>query len=157
MTQRSCIIMTSKKRKIQKIKPKHANTYMNIANFLAGDSHCERLKVGCVIVKDNNIIASACNGTLENRDNCCEITPDLTKPETIHAEAAAIAKLAGSSQSAKNSTLFVTTLPCESCATLIATAQISHVYYLHEYRSLGGLDILKGAHIQVTKIAITEE
>lgn len=147
----------SKLRKVQSIKPKHVQTYMKIAQLLAQDSHCERLKVGCVIVKDNNIIASACNGTLENRDNCCEISPDLSKPETLHAEAAAIAKLAGSSQSAKKSTLFVTTLPCEACATLIATAKISHVYYLNEYRSLGGIEILESARITVTKIAITEE
>ncbi len=155
MTQYSCNYMS--KRKVQKIKPKHVQTYMKIANLLAGDSHCERLKVGCVIVKDNNIIASACNGTLENRNNCCEISADLTKPETLHAEAAAIAKLAGSSQSAKKSTLFVTTLPCEQCATLIATSKISHVYYLTEYRSLAGLEVLSSAKIKVTKIAITEE
>jgi dCMP deaminase len=48
--------------------------YMDIASRCAEMSHAVRKKVGCVIVKDGNIIAMGWNGKPAGMDNNCEDT-----------------------------------------------------------------------------------
>ncbi len=129
--------------------------YINNAKVLAEDSHCVRLKVGCVIVLNDNIIASACNGTLPNRHNCCEVN-NATLPEVVHAEAGAIAKLARSTQSSQGAAAFVTTCPCENCATLLVTAGITEVYFIDFYRSDAGFILLQEAGVYVEQLNMEE-
>ena len=57
-----------------------------------------------------------------------------TKPEVLHAESNAIAKLAKSTNSGLGATLFVTHSPCIECAKLIYQSGISSVYYNKNYR-----------------------
>ena len=71
--------------------------YMQIAQIAANRSYAQRLKVGCVIVKNNSIIIFGWNGMPTGYDNCCEIEVDgklVTRPEVQHAELNAISKLA---------------------------------------------------------------
>ena len=135
---------------------KHLSTYMRTAVNIAQDSHCQRLQVGCVFIKNNNIIGHGCNGTLPGRDNWCEIDENTTKPEVLHAEACAIGKMASLGINTSGSKVFVTTLPCQPCATLLATARVKSVYYLTEYRDNKGLDILKTCGIEVFKMSYDE-
>ena len=76
----------------------------------------------------------------------------VTKPEVLHAEANAIAKVARSSESAEGSTLFVTHAPCMECAKLIYQSGIDKVYYRNYYRSNAGLEFLKQAGITVNQL-----
>jgi dCMP deaminase len=70
-----------------------------------------------------------------------------TKPEVLHAEANAIAKVARSVESAENSILFVTHAPCLECAKLIYQSGIKKVYYRDTYRTTDGLTFLTKAGI----------
>ena len=74
-----------------------------------------------------------------------------TKPEVLHAESNAIAKLARSSQSGRDASLFVTTAPCLDCAKLIYQSGISNVYYRDSYRNMAGLDFLEKSGINIKK------
>jgi dCMP deaminase len=74
-----------------------------------------------------------------------------TKPEVLHAEANAIAKVARSSESAEGSVLFVTHSPCIECAKLIYQSGIKQVFYRDNYRSSDGIDFLKQAGVIVNK------
>jgi dCMP deaminase len=74
-----------------------------------------------------------------------------TKPEVLHAESNAIAKLARSSQSGRDASLFVTTAPCLDCAKLIYQSGISNVYYRDSYRNMDGLEFLEKSGITVTQ------
>lgn len=134
---------------------KHKHTYMQTAVNIAQDSHCERLKVGCVVVKLNNIIAHGCNGSLPGRDNCCEIN-NVTKPEVMHAEVCAIAKMTALGINSSNASVFVTTLPCPVCATLLCTSQIKEVYYLNEYRDNSGIEIFKSQRVSLHQMSVDE-
>jgi deoxycytidylate deaminase len=69
------------------------SVYLNIANEISTLSHCQRTKVGSVIVSMGNIIAFGYNGTPSGMDNACECD-GVTKPEVIHAEMNAILKAA---------------------------------------------------------------
>lgn len=75
-----------------------------------------------------------------------------TKPEVLHAEANAIAKVARSSESAENAVLFVTHSPCIECAKLIYQSGIKQVFYRDNYRSDAGIDFLKQAGVTVNKV-----
>lgn len=75
-----------------------------------------------------------------------------TKPEVLHAEANAIAKVARSPESAENAVLFVTHAPCIECAKLIYQSGIKQVFYRDNYRSEQGTSFLKQAGINVNKV-----
>ena len=128
-------------------------TYMDMASVLATLSHATRKKVGCLIVKDTHIIAEGINGTPKGFSNQCEYYVDecYTKPEVLHAESNAIAKIARSNNSSVGSTLYVTLAPCFDCAKLIIQAGIDRVVYRDKYAK-NGIALLNKAGVNVTQI-----
>ena len=120
---------------------------MSCAKTFAELSYAKRAQVGCIIVKNNRIISIGYNGMPSGWDNCCEdiyIEPDghssslRSKPEVLHAETNAIAKVAQSSDSAEGASLFCTHMPCMDCAKLIHQSGISEVYYSEDYLAARG-------------------
>jgi dCMP deaminase len=75
-----------------------------------------------------------------------------TKPEVLHAETNAIAKLARSTESGMGATMFITHAPCLDCAKLIYQSGINHVLYRNSYRSDDGIKFLEKASVEVEKI-----
>ena len=131
--------------------------HMKVAEVYAELSSAKRLKVGCVIVKDNRIISIGYNGMPSGWDNVCEHLDYLdgkltTKREVLHAETNAIAKLAQSTESGRDAELYVTVSPCIECAKLIHQVGISKVYYRNEYRNCSGLEFLSKCDIIVKQI-----
>lgn len=74
-----------------------------------------------------------------------------TKPEVLHAESNAIAKLARSSNSGKDAEIFITHAPCIECAKLIYQSGIRRVFYNEEYRDRNGIRFLEKSGIEVSK------
>jgi dCMP deaminase len=142
------------------MKQKFRDAYMKMAETFAECSTARRLQVGAVIVKDDRIISIGYNGMPSGWDNNCEteekvqggVTLLKTKPEVLHAETNAIAKLAKSNESGLDSTLFVTHAPCLDCAKLVYQSGISSVYYRNTYRSDAGLQFLEKAGVKVEMI-----
>jgi dCMP deaminase len=77
-----------------------------------------------------------------------------TKPEVLHAESNAIAKLARSSQSGRDAGIFITHAPCLDCAKLIYQSGISNVYYRNSYRDIAGVEFLEKSGVTVTQLPI---
>lgn len=75
-----------------------------------------------------------------------------TKPEVLHAESNAIAKLAKSNESGDGAYLFVTHSPCLECAKLIYQTGIARVYYSQDYRDDSGVRFLKISGVEVEKL-----
>jgi dCMP deaminase len=75
-----------------------------------------------------------------------------TKPEVLHAESNAIAKLAKANDSGDGADIFVTHAPCIDCSKLILQSGIRRVYYGAQYRTDDGITFLKNSGIQVTKV-----
>ena len=119
------------------MKEKFVSAFMDVAERFAQLSHATRAKVGAIIVKDKRIISIGYNGMPSGWDNECE-HEDKTKPEVLHAETNAIAKVAQSNESSRGSELFCTHLPCIECAKLIHQSGIVTVYYREEYQSAKG-------------------
>ena len=154
---------------------------MDWARRAAQLSPARRLNVGAVIVKDDSVISYGYNGTPAGWDNNCENTvyvlneevmgTDMvglgytqtengnwsklkTKPEVLHAESNAIAKLAKSTNSGLNADLFVTHGPCLECAKLIFQSGIRRVFYAEDYRDDSGIQFLNKSGVTVEKLDV---
>ncbi|WP_320020161.1 dCMP deaminase family protein [Labilibaculum manganireducens] len=130
--------------------------YVRMALIWAENSYCVRRQVGALIVKDQMIISDGYNGTPSGFENVCEDENFQTKPYVLHAEANAITKVAKSSNSSENATLYVTATPCIECAKLIIQAGIVRVVYSEEYHSTDGKDLLERAGIEVKYVNVKE-
>ena len=140
--------LESKKRK------KYDTKYLEMAKIWSDLSHAKRTKVGAILVKDNTIIADGYNGTPQGFENNCEDEQNTTKWYVLHAEANAILKVARSTQSSENATLYVTLSPCKECAKLIVQAGIKRVRYTSEYRDTTGVEFLQKTGIDCQKMDI---
>ena len=97
-------------------------------------SPCERLKVGCLLVKDNRIISQGYNGFLAG----CEhksIVRDNHEQATLHAEQNAICDCAKRGVSCKNAVAYITHYPCVICTRLLLAADISEIKYIDDYKN----------------------
>jgi len=152
------------------MKEKFIDAYMKTAEVFAELSSARRLHVGAIVVKDDRIISIGYNGMPSGWDNNCEYEEEVlqsefgkgnwlektgqlkTRPEVLHAETNAIAKLAKSTESGDGATLFVTHAPCLDCAKLVYQTGINSVYYRNSYRSQEGLEFLEKAGVKVNKV-----
>lgn len=163
------------------MKDKHLNMYMNIAQVLADTSSGVRLKVGAVLVRDNNILStgynalpSAIDGPLEDKHRMLNTAGPwldidyieseypfqdelgryklVTKSEVRHAERSVLMNLCKTNESAVGATLFVTASCCKYCAIDIVDAGIKEVYYKEEYRDKSGIEYLVANNVKVIKI-----
>ncbi len=137
---------------------------MKTAEVFAELSHARRLHVGAIIVKDDRIVSIGYNGMPAGWENNCEYEiyedngedePEVilkTKPEVLHAETNAIAKLAKSNESGLDATMFITHAPCLDCAKLIYQSGINAVFYRDAYRSEDGVQFLKQSGIKVEQL-----
>ena len=155
------------------MKQKFIDLYMAWAERSAQLSHARRLQVGAIIVKDDSVISYGYNGMPAGWDNNCEdevreegeYALDMggplhkmtmielkTKPEVLHAESNAIAKLAKSTNSGMGATMFITHAPCMECAKLIYQSGIGHVLYRSAYRDTSGIAFLEKSGVEVEQI-----
>ena len=153
-----------------KLKEKRYNSlYIDLATRISDMSYAERLRVGAVIVKNDNIISFGWNGMPSGWDNNCEGVVDVdpndirynynnftkelkTRPEVSHAEQNAIAKLAKSNESGLGATMFITHSPCMDCAKLVYQSGINTVYYRNSYRNEDGIQFLEKAGVKIEKV-----
>lgn len=131
---------------------RYDTAYLKIAQEWGKLSHCNRKKVGAIIVKDRMIISDGYNGTPSGFDNTCENDNGETHWYVLHAEANAILKVASSTQSCDGATLYITMSPCKDCSKLIHQAGIKRVVYMSGYKDMSGVDFLKRAGVQVDNI-----
>ena len=131
---------------------KYDQAYLQMAATWGQLSYCERKKVGALIVKDRMIISDGYNGTPSGFENVCEDEEHYTKWYVLHAEANAILKVAASTQSCKDATLYITLSPCKECSKLIHQSGITRVVYASAYKDTSGIDFLEKAGIQLTHL-----
>ena len=134
------------------MKQKYIDAHIKVAEIYASLSTAKRLQVGAIVVKDNRVISIGYNGMPSGWDNNCEDINFKTRPEVLHAETNAIAKLARSNENGLNATMFITHAPCLDCAKLIYQSGISNVYYRNAYRESTGVEFLLKSGVEVEQI-----
>ncbi len=153
--------------------------YLKMAKQWATNSYAIRLNVGCLIVKNDQIISDGFNGTPSGMPNVCEYVHDdkndncyfppsrkilktyvdaglqlVSHPYVLHAESNALAKCAKNGVPVAGATLYVTDEPCMECAKLIIQCGIKRVVYARSYRLHQGLELLRQCNINVERIAM---
>ncbi|MDA9263012.1 dCMP deaminase family protein [bacterium] len=153
--------------------------YMQMAYQIAKLSYAKRRRVGCVIVKDTQIISTGYNGTPHGFENECEeeqvrtidnpehmeiliekgydcesgcCSKEVTRREVLHAESNALAKISKSTLSSNGADLYTTTCPCFDCAKLIIQSGIKRVFYSEDYRDMSGVALLEKAGIETKEV-----
>jgi len=149
------------------MKQRLIDAYMKTAETFAELSYARRLHVGAIVVKDDRIISIGYNGMPAGWDNNCEDeTVEMysgfegaihrvklkSKPEVLHAETNAIAKLAKSTETGADATMFITHAPCLDCAKLIFQSGITSVFYRDSYRSEDGIQFLTKSGVKVEQV-----
>ena len=104
--------------------------HMKTAQVISELSHDPHTKVGCVLVKDNFIIATGYNGTPSGSSNKTKDENGKTLPTVIHAEMNAISQAARSTISTIGAVAYTTMHPCFTCAIHLYQAGITKVYYV---------------------------
>lgn len=136
----------------EKKQNKYDKAYLRLAKEWSKLSYCKRKQVGAIIVKDKMIISDGYNGTPSGFENCCEDESNMTHWYVLHAEANAILKVARSTQSCHDATLYITLSPCKECSKLIHQSGIKRVVYFQGYKDDSGLQFLQKAGVQVEHI-----
>jgi len=135
------------------MKVKYKLAVMNMAKEFAKTSEANRLKVGSILYKNDNIISMGVNGTVSGwYTNQCEDKDGNTTSAVRHSEINCLNKLRRSSENAIGATLFVTHQPCLACAMELVEAGIVKVIYDQEYRLSDGVDYLLNKGVEVENV-----
>jgi dCMP deaminase len=140
--------------------------YMKFADQVAGMSSCVRRKVGAVLVKNKHIIATGYNGAVSGAEECFKHfdgqLPDReqhkqwTEINEIHAEQNVIIDICKRRTWEPNMTLYITCLPCLTCALSIITCKISRIVYNGSHaQDTRALDVFKRNRILVEELHYT--
>jgi len=112
--------------------------FLSIAEIVSSRSTCNRSLVGCVIVKNKNILATGYNGSPSGLKHCIDAECELEDGHcirTVHAEQNAIIQAAKNGTAIENSIIYTTLFPCYTCAKMIINAGIKEVHCLKDYHS----------------------
>ena len=131
--------------------------FSNILNVSKDKSPCSRLKVSCLLVKDNRIISHGFNGFLTNQPHN-SILEDNHEVGTIHAEANALMYCSKYGISCNDAIAYITHYPCINCIKLLYMSGIRRIKYMDDYNNdtniekLGILDQTSNNSISITKL-----
>ena len=118
----------------QNKRPSWNEYFKNIVLTTASRSSCNRLHVGCILVKDNRIISQGYNGFLSEHPHE-SIIVDNHEIATIHAEQNAIIDCAKRGVNCNNSVAYITHFPCLNCLKMLVQAGIEKIYYIDDYKN----------------------
>lgn len=120
--------------KLHNHRPSWDEYFMSCALLASSRSPCERLQVGCVIVKDKRVISTGYNGYISGFGHN-SIVRDNHEQATVHSEQNAITDAAKRGTSINNGTIYITHFPCINCFKSIISSGIKEIIYLQDYKN----------------------
>jgi dCMP deaminase len=145
-------------------RPSWDQYFMTITRQVAERSTCLRAKVGAVIVRDRNIMATGYNGSPAGLPHCIDVgcliyesrTPDgeieTNCYRTIHAEMNAITQAAKNGAPIRDADIYVTHTPCIHCMKVLINTGIRNIYFEKEYKRHTVADLLKYSKIKLLQV-----
>lgn len=132
-------------------RPSWDEYFKEIVLCTAKRSPCHRLKVGCVLVKDNRIISHGYNGFVSNHPHSSVIVNDH-EIATIHAEQNAIIDCAKRGVVCDGAVAYITHFPCVNCVKFLVQSGIKTIYYISDYKNDKELLEKLGLNVSIIKI-----
>ena len=115
-------------------RPSWDEYFKEIVQVTSKRSPCERLQVGCLLVKDNRIVSQGYNGFLPECPHD-SIVRNNHEQATVHAEQNAICDCAKRGVSCENSIAYITHYPCIICTRLLLASGIKEIKYIDDYKN----------------------
>lgn len=147
-------------------RPSWDQYFLTITRQVAERSTCKRAKVGAVIVRDKNILATGYNGAPAGLAHCTEVgcliyeskTPSGEIEEncyrTIHAEINAIAQAAKNGVSIRDAAIYVTHTPCIHCMKVLINTGITKIFYERDYKANTVRDLLASTDVVIKRVEV---
>jgi len=147
-------------------RPSWDQYFLTITRQVAERSTCKRAKVGAVIVRDKNILATGYNGAPAGLAHCTEVgcriyeskTPSGEIEEncyrTIHAEINAIAQAAKNGVSIRDAAIYVTHTPCIHCMKVLINTGITQIFYERDYKANTVRDLLASTDVVIKRVEV---
>ena len=147
-------------------RPTWHQYFLTITRNVAERSTCTRAKVGAVIVRDKNILATGYNGAPAGMPHCIDAgclvymshTPTGEVEEncfrTIHAEINAIAQAAKNGASIRDADIYITHTPCIHCVKVLINTGVKRIFYEREYKRATIEELLRGANIELECVSV---
>jgi len=126
-------------------RPTWDEYFMEVANAIAKRATCDRGRSGCVIARDNQILATGYVGAPAGLPHCDEAGHQLKRMlhedgsetthcvRTVHAEQNAICQAAKNGVAIRGATLYCRMTPCRTCAMMIINCGIVRVICERKY------------------------
>ena len=136
------------------VRPTWEEYFKNIVNITATRSSCERLHVGCLLVRDNRIISQGYNGFLPGAPHE-SIVENNHEQATVHAEQNAISDCAKRGVSCLGCIAYITHYPCINCFKIMAASGIKEIKYINDYKNDKNVIKLSNiSNIMISKILL---
>ena len=116
------------------LRPDWKEYFKKIVLVTKERSPCERLQVGCLLVKDNRIVSQGYNGFLPGCPHE-SIVRDGHEQATVHAEQNAIADCAKRGAVCNETIAYITHYPCIICTRILLAAGIKEINYIEDYEA----------------------
>ena len=116
------------------VRPNWNDYFAEIVKVTAKRSSCNRLHVGCLLVKNNRIISQGYNGYLPGCPHEQKIR-NGHEMATIHAEQNAICDCAKRGVPCKDCDVYITHYPCFQCLKFLLAIEVKNIYYINDYKN----------------------
>ena len=115
-------------------RPTWTEYFKQLTLMTSSRSPCDRLKVGCVLVKNNRIISQGYNGFLPGAPHQSKVVNNHEQA-TVHAEQNAITDCAKRGVSSDQCDAYITHYPCVNCMKILCASGIKNIYYINDYKN----------------------
>lgn len=117
------------------MKKTYLEKYSKIVDMLSEFSKEEKLKVGCIILKNDRIVSTGYNGGLPGKESKAIEDIKGNTRNKIHAEQNALMNCAKNGISTNNCICIVSHFPCEQCTKLLIMSGIKKIYFNKDYKN----------------------
>ena len=147
-------------------RPSWDQYFMTITRQVAERSTCTRAKVGAVIVRDKNILATGYNGSPAGKPHCLDVgclvykstTPTGEVEDncfrTIHAEINAIAQAAKNGHAIADADVYITHTPCIHGLKVLVNTGIKRILYERPYKLHTLDEMLRHTDVTLTQVIV---
>lgn len=133
-------------------RPTWEEYFKEIVYITSKRSPCERLQVGCLLIKDNRIISQGYNGFLPGCPHE-SIVENNHEQATVHAEQNAVADCAKRGVSCHKCIAYITHYPCINCMKILCASGIEQIKYINDYKNDENVIRLSGlSNVEIKKI-----
>lgn len=108
--------------------------FINLAFLISKRSACDRLHVGCVLVKNSRVISSGYNGFLPKASHK-SVVRNNHEQMTSHAEMNVICDCSKRGVNCNQAIAYITHYPCIICFKILASSGIKQIKYHDDYKN----------------------